>query len=95
MATSYLPMSYGWVNYEFGSTCDLDPATGVCLVLRQTSGSEGARVRYHENGFSMPQNSHWTITGNAGSSWSTPVNNRDMLLYVYGTIVTEGSPQWP
>jgi len=92
--SSNLPSSYSWRYYQFTGGASLDPQSGACLVVKQDYSSCGARILYIRNGSSMPQNSHWVSTGNAGSSWSTPVNNKDMLFYVYGTITTEGPAQW-
>ena len=93
--TDYLPEYYATRQFEFSDPADLGPVTGACLVITQVSGTKGARTRYIENGVSMPHNAHWTVTSNAGSSWSRPTSNHDMLFAAYGTVVTEGPPQWP
>lgn len=89
-----IPLSYTWSSVSFSGQAGLDPQTGACVVIRQVSGSTGVRILYIENGSPMPRNSHWTTTGDTGVSWSTPVNNKDMLFYVYGTITTEGPAEW-
>jgi hypothetical protein len=91
--TDLLPVYYSWSGFEFSIT-GLDPATGACLVVKQLSDSTGAKLQYYENGFSMPQNTHWMTTSDEGVSWSVPVNNRDMLFYVYGKVTTRGPARW-
>jgi hypothetical protein len=93
--TDSLPELYSTQQFEFSNPADLDPVTGACLVITQVSDSRGARARYIENGISMPQNAHWTKTSDAGSSWSRPTGNQELECAVYGTVVTEGPPQWP
>lgn len=95
VSTSSLPLTYLNLEYEFSEPAVLDPSMGACLVITQVSNTVGARVRYLENGVSMPQNTHWTTTSDAGLSWTIPTANQDMLFAAYGTVVTEGPPQWP
>ena len=95
MDSSSLPEFYVTRQFKFSDPADLDPVTGACLVITQVSDSKGARARYIENGGMMPQNAHWTVTSNAGSSWSRPTSHEDLECVVHGVIVTEGPPQWP
>lgn len=94
ISSAVLPLSLLFNMYEFQDSVELDPTTGVCLVIRQETGSAGARVAYHQNGTEMPQNAHWMTSDDAGESWSTAVNHQDLVLDVYGTITTEGPPRW-
>jgi hypothetical protein len=93
LQTDMLPVNYTWYSFSFSIT-GLDPATGICLLVRQLIDSTGAKLQYYENGSNMPQNSHWMTTSDAGISWSAPVNHRDMAFYVFGTVTTKGPARW-
>jgi hypothetical protein len=94
VSSDSLPDAYAWREVSFSSVSGLDPAQGICLVITQASDTTGARVWYHESGSAMPQKTHWTQTTNTGDSWDQPVSNRDMYFYAYGTITTQGPPEW-
>lgn len=93
--TDSLPAgAYYWCAFTMSGTSSLGPDDGTCLVLSQPFDTIGTRLLYIENGSSMPQNSHWTTTADAGLTWTTPVNNLDMLYYIDGTITTKGPVKW-
>ncbi len=95
---SELDESYTWVSVDFTKLNDLDPEQGLCLVLAQTSpASSAAKVPNNHGGAPMTPYTHWLTSGNAGSSWSDPVDDRDMRFFVYGThdlYLDEGSHEF-
>ena len=92
VARSALPDAYDWHAASFSSVGDLDPASGFCLVLSATGKT--ADVQYETNGSPMTANTHYLYASNEGN-WDDPDNTRDLRFRVYGTVTTEGEPQWP
>ena len=81
--------TYGWADVDFTSLNDLDPTQGLCVVIIQMAGSDSAgKIQYEENGVPMTAGTFWMTTSNAGQSWTTETNSRDMRFYVYGTYDT-------
>lgn len=86
---SSLSLSYAWVTVNLGPVAGLTPGRGYCLVLKYVSGSSFVcSIEYEESAGDMPYDTHWTITGDNGSSWSSQNNSQDMRFYVHGTVTT-------
>lgn len=83
---SQLDDGMAWVDVDFSAANNLDPAAGVCLAVVQLSASGSAgRVSWESGGSSMPGDTHWMTTSDAGSSWTDPENDKDMRFFLYGT----------
>jgi len=79
---------YEWHPIPFSNVPDLNPGSGLCLVLKNASGGGvSGRIRYDDGGGSGGIN-----TKDGGSSWSY-FSNIARLYYVYGTVGTPGPPQ--
>lgn len=59
------------------------------LVLRDIGSGSSGRVVYQENGSPMTPLTHYRVSTDGGSSWSSPNNTTDLLFYIYGTYTTE------
>lgn len=85
---------YQWYEVPFQETGDLQPQTGVCLVVRGVGSGTGGYVAYDQNRNWMTANTHLTSTASGGTSWSSPDASRDMRFYVYGKYLTQGDLVW-
>jgi len=83
------------VEISFGALTDLDPSAGYCLVILDGAWTASGEIRWERNGSPMTPNAHYMTTDDGGSTWSDPVDDKDMLFEVYGTVTTTGEPQWP
>ena len=83
--------SASWVEYAIGPVAGLAPGQGVCIVL---DGSPGGKVTVAraENGGSLPFNTHFVSSANAGASWSTPTDTKDLRFVLTGTYTTMVEP---
>ena len=81
------------IDLPYSSATGLDPAEGLCLVTAMDGGS--AKVCFEQDGSPMTPDTHWMTSGDSGASWSAPNDTQDMRFYVYGTVTTDGPPEWP
>ncbi len=87
-----LPASHDWVGASFDTVSGLDPANGLCLVIRGLNGSRttagisyaGATVLYE-----------FLDSLDGGAEWRTEFYKGDMGIQVFGTVTTLGPPEWP
>jgi hypothetical protein len=92
---SSLPWGWVWVEASFNSLSDLDPAIAHCVVVTSDSPAWSGTVQYELDGSPMTPRTHFTTSIDGGATWTDPTNSRDMRFYIYGTVTTEGPPEWP
>jgi len=78
---------YAWEEIVYGKTVNVNPDTGLCIVLKHGGGGPSARIMYDEDGGSGGIN-----TKDAGKSWGY-FDWLARLYYVYGKYSTPGPPQ--
>ncbi|OPX21905.1 MAG: hypothetical protein B1H04_05855 [Planctomycetales bacterium 4484_123] len=83
---SDLTNTYIWQEFSFSGMPRLSPTTGVCLLLVHVAGEGAAWTRYEYKGADTPD-AHCVYTTDGGSSWNIDTA-RDMLFYIYGTVIT-------
>jgi prepilin-type N-terminal cleavage/methylation domain-containing protein len=84
----------GYVTLAFSTISSLDPTAGVCVTVKQLTGTQAANIMYASNVANMPRDSHF-LTSSGNTTWSTPIMTRDMALRIRGAVVTQGTPEWP
>lgn len=95
VAQTSLPDGWIWLEVGFGSLSELDPGAGHCLVMTPKEQGWAAQIQYEKDGNPMTPRTHWTTSTDGGATWTSPTNSKDMRFYIYGTVTTEGPPQWP
>lgn len=86
-----LPTATAWFEVPFTQLDELDPSRGICLVIGYRSGSQNiGLIQYEENGTPMTAGTHYMSSNDGGSSFTSPVSDRDMCFRLYGTVTTEG-----
>ena len=95
VSESALPSPYDWFGVDFALVSGLDPSVGYCLVLKGVTSDVDSSHEFERDGSPMTPNTHRTESRNGGATWWNPNETRDMRFYIYGTVTTEGEPQWP
>jgi len=90
---SWSSTKWTWFQLPWNPESDLDPGTGVCLVLR-ASHDKAAAVSLDQGGVPATAGTHFLKSLDSGTSWSSPDSVQDLRFYVYGTYTTSGAPQW-
>jgi len=77
-------------EFSFGGVCGIPPDQGLCLVIKHVSDAEACKVLTQYAYFDSSRT--WMVwTGDAGTSWTRPLGD-SMLIWVYGTVTTAGTP---
>lgn len=90
-ASGSVASTAGWVEYAIGPVSGLSPTQGVCIVV---DGSPGGKVLVTRavGGSNQPFNTHYLISTNSGSTWSTPNDSADLRFILTGTYTTMVEP---
>ncbi len=77
---------YFWIEWTPDvPVADLDPNTGLCLVVRGDVGPS-ALVLVETGGTPMTSGAHWLTSADSGNTWSAVGDTDDAAFNVFGTV---------
>jgi len=81
-----LTSAWTWVEVAFSNLSGIDPRAALAVVVTGNKNST-AYVAYDEKATNTAMS--WCTTNNSGGSWTVPVSNRAMEIYVYGKVTVQ------
>jgi prepilin-type N-terminal cleavage/methylation domain-containing protein len=91
---TWLTTSFQWVEFLINTISGLTPGDGLCLVARHDRNGSSVAVEVEKDGSPMTPDAHFVFT--TGGPWQVHNSqDRDLRFFVYGTVTTQGTPQWP
>jgi len=89
---STLSKNYQWQEVTFGSTTNVAPGAGVCLVLKGLVDADAGEVRTRPT-WAYASNCRYVYSTDSGNNWKSP-DSQQMLFYIYGKVSTPNPIQY-